>query len=343
MYWNDNCDIRGCGISEVSEEKFKPLDYTKVCSSRVVELRIGNGELEEFRSIFDLFRSLNVYLHSDPYYNSFYDHIRRAYWVHTDEKEYKLLLQMDNEMFGFFKVNNIENVNPELYFNTDPFELIDLHFTDQDYESYIEETRSIDYPIYKCKSFDLYCNPKWRNLFIDVTTGEEIFPQMLSKKISVQPPIPFLKGEQSNSPKNFTQLVDWGMDGLWYGNGLTYMLQLGSNFNRYLMNSRQRYIYEFVPINERTVIEDEDVDEYDMEAIYREYDGSYDGDIGVFWRLQKGFKVQMLYKNIAFECHDPEHDLWTFYLEPITLNTLVHEEVLRGKVKTIEVSTTLIY
>ncbi len=101
-----------------------------------------------------------------------------------------------------------------------------------------------------------------RNLFIDVDTGEDVYEKLLNKRISVQPELKKLTEHRSEDfgVKDLLDKeieIDWGMSGLWYYEGLKYMLPLGKNFKVYLFPGRSWgvYIYELIPSPDMQIFE----------------------------------------------------------------------------------------
>lgn len=101
-----------------------------------------------------------------------------------------------------------------------------------------------------------------RNQFIDVDTGEDVYEKLLNKRISVQREIKELTEYRNKDvvPKELINKeieIDWGMEGLWYYEGLKYMLPLGKKFKAYLFPGRSHgvYIYELIPSPDMQIFE----------------------------------------------------------------------------------------
>jgi len=199
---------------------------------------------------------------------------------------------------------------------------------------------------------DLIQNPNLgtkvlRNEFIDIDTGKDIYDELLGKRISVQRIITKLRkyqGDNDNfgiSRKNLNDEVHmtWDFEGLWYAEGLTYMLPLGKDFKAYLMDKGYKrdkmnfrnHIYEFIPTDDMNIFE---LDMYqnrkdkNLTVSFKEclkyFDGinlgneskpDYAKYLGCFWKLKPGFKVKLLYSMFKFERIDKENDIWRFYLK----------------------------
>ncbi len=197
-----------------------------------------------------------------------------------------------------------------------------------------------------------------RNEFIDIDTGEDVYEKLLGKRITVTEKLKELREFKwwDINNKKFSELneevdVDWDITGIWYADGLTYLLALGKEFKRYLFEkSKARYIYEVIPTLDTNIFEmymylhSENMDEFvSFSDCFKYFDGingdytpenfnktdySYQikkfGKIihdnrqkyeGVFWRLKPGFKLNLLYKCVKTECLDKAKDIWKFYLK----------------------------
>ena len=126
--------------------------------------------------------------------------------------------------------------------------------------------------------------------------------------------------------------MNWDFDGIWYYEGLKYMLDLSKDFNDYLFRRRNKrmnrtYVYEVIPSEDMVLF---DYDKYkdsknilqetfedDTFVSYRDciqaFDGleksvNYEGEYpyfskyhGVIWRLKPGFKLRLLYECVKSE------------------------------------------
>ena len=232
------------------------------------------------------------------------------------------------EPVGYFYDYIFEYIDIKIY--DDPLMLVEA-MDDEDYQLYMSETDEFNWrhqhDLIKCENMLSTCVQGRRNLFIDVDTGKDVFNDLLGKKISVQRPIDVLQYARCKNIKNqisgldgkpnddFT--IDWGIHGLWFANGLTYMLPLGKNFPIYLFPRLKRtYIYELIPNNESIYIEGIDPTKSIKEVLMK-YDGAESNGItsvGVFWRLQKGFSLRLLYVSVKQKVYDKDRDLFKFYL-----------------------------
>jgi hypothetical protein len=100
-----------------------------------------------------------------------------------------------------------------------------------------------------------------RNQFIDVDTGEDVYEKLLNKRISVQRELKELTEHRNKDvvPEELINKeieIDWGMEGLWYYEGLKYMLPLGKKYKAYLFPGRSEVrIYELIPSPDMQIFE----------------------------------------------------------------------------------------
>jgi hypothetical protein len=184
-----------------------------------------------------------------------------------------------------------------------------------------------------------------RNQFIDIDTGEDLYEKLLGKRISIQNLItkltetrgdPFLDDRKDDEIE-----MDWNFSGLWYSEGLKYMLDLGKGFKVYFFPNKPKYIYELIPSEDMHIFEldlyKKKKDDLNVRVNFEECVGVFDGineemipvenydnkklsyvNIsskyhGCFWRLKPGFKANLLYKCVKMEILDKDKDLRVFY------------------------------
>ena len=266
-YWRAELEKRGLNYGNSPKTVTSMIKRIKWFDSLVVPISMTGRKLElRFKDIVDIddftipFNSSQIPFSSDidfifweshPTDDSFLNH--KGIWLlfcKLNDGTF-LYFKAIGEPVGYFYDYIFEYIDIKIY--DDPLMLVEA-MDDEDYQLYMSETDEFNWrhqhDLIKCENMLSTCVQGRRNLFIDVDTGKDVFNDLLGKKISVQRPIDVLQYARCKNIKNqisgldgkpnddFT--IDWGIHGLWFANGLTYMLPLGKNFPIYLFPRLKR-------------------------------------------------------------------------------------------------------
>jgi hypothetical protein len=192
-----------------------------------------------------------------------------------------------------------------------------------------------------------------RNQFVDIDTNEDLYEKLKGKRISIQKEIQKLTAVRGNSIDLDEEKDEIEMNcdfsGLWYSEGLKYMLDIGKGFRAYLFPNAVggKCVYELIPTEEMAIFEldlyQKEKEKLNIKISYKdciqvfeginEKRGPYDkykegeklsyNDVtteyhGVFWRLKPGFQANLLYKCVKIEIIDKEKDIRIFYFKKNT-------------------------
>ncbi len=178
----------------------------------------------------------------------------------------------------------------------------------------------------------------FRNEFIDKDTSEDLYEKLLNKRITVQRRMKELTkvrtDEYAGMPEeelNKEFEINWVLSGIWYYEGLKYMLELDKNFKVYLFSNR-KYVYEVIPSEDMNLFDYNKYQESNEFVSYRDCFQAFDGVEesfeheksnyphftkyhGVIWRLNPGFTLRLLYECVKNEPIDKDKKYYRFYFK----------------------------